>query len=819
MVFRTPANKTPPPGREAFPATCEALEPRLMLDSTGLYDPDTGSFVFRNTNTSGEPDQQQTVPNVQSTWLPLAGDWDGDGTDTIGHYDPATSSFYLRNSNTSSTPSYTFAYQPVEGQMTWQPLAGDWDGDGTDTVGLWSSSTGTWYLHDSHTSAMPQTGFQYGPTGGDWVPIVGDWNGDCVDTIGVYSPSAGTWYLRNSNSPGSEDHSLTFQGATSGWQPMTGDWNNDGFDTVGVYNPGLQEIWLRNSNTSGSSDVQFNYSSLPSGAWSYPLAGNWGSTPPPVTNQVTLGGGAGTPTSVRYSDTDGTQVQIGVLGDPRNFTATVTYTTSSQTSTEGGVTYVWDPANVASVDIAGNVGVGLYISTAKPAGSATADNRTTVGGVHVGGQATLSSLLAPTTDFTGAQFSGVSGSYGLYVEGNARKVQVGNLGQDANVHLGGEGKTYFSCGTVNAQSIYAPSTDFSGLYVNSWDTSGASLTGNSFQVIRSNGNWAPNTTATYGIHVANVYGGDIMGSWNCPYGGIYQMGSYGYYSYSTGTQGGWTCTVQGGNIYSPSITTGSSAYGYGLGSVYLRGGTFGTETNPVTVQTSGYWGRTVVQPLSYYPSSSHGYPSYTSTGLYCNSTVGGGMGPVYVQGGNVGGTYQARYFSGFTVYGIPLRSSGSYIYDVRGGGFSSSVYATNGGIGPTYVYGGNTSATYQATGRIGPVTQQAIVSNAGLYWYRDSQTGQWRWSNSPGAVYGGSMSVQYPSLTNYNQWYGSVRGYGANVTINGTSTITPPAVNQIGSSTSLRYISDYTPCSTTGRPVAQYSTTGGTVTGSITQGP
>jgi len=237
------------------------------------------------------------------------------------------------------------------------------------------------------------------------------------------------------------------------------------------------------------------------------------------------------------------------------------------------------------------------------------------------------------------------------------------------------------------------------------------------------------------------------------------------------------------------------------------------------VQTGGYWGRTVVQPLSYYPSYGYSYPYYTSTGLYCNSTVGGYMGPVYIRGGNVGGTYQARYFGGWSVYGIPGYSSGGYISDMYGGGFNASLYATNGGIGPTYVYGGNLSASYQATGRIGPITQRAIVSNAGLYWYRDSQTGQWHWSSNPGAVYGGSMSLQYQSLTSNNRWYGSVRGIGANVTISGTSSGTPPMVSQIGTSTSLRYVSEYTPCSTTGRPVAQYGTTGGTVTGSLTQEP
>src|SRR5262249_11958458 len=64
-------------------------------------------------------------------WMPVVGDWDGDGVDTIGAFDPVgqfgqkPATWYLRNSNSPGAPSYApFAY----GTAACQPVAGDWTG-------------------------------------------------------------------------------------------------------------------------------------------------------------------------------------------------------------------------------------------------------------------------------------------------------------------------------------------------------------------------------------------------------------------------------------------------------------------------------------------------------------------------------------------------------------------------------------------------------------------------------------------------------------------------------------------------------------------
>ena len=43
--------------------------------------------------------------------------------------------------------------------------------------------------------------FAYGPAGAGWIPIAGDWDGDGKDTIGLYNPATSTFYLAEQRSP------------------------------------------------------------------------------------------------------------------------------------------------------------------------------------------------------------------------------------------------------------------------------------------------------------------------------------------------------------------------------------------------------------------------------------------------------------------------------------------------------------------------------------------------------------------------------------------------------------------------------------------
>ena len=104
----------------------------------------------------------------------------------------------------------------------WLPVAGDWDGDGIDAVGLYDPATAVWYLRNSHTGGNADLTFNFGPPDAGWCPIAGDWNADGTDTIGLYNAGWSNFYLRDSNSGGIAELVTGFGAPDAGWRPARG---------------------------------------------------------------------------------------------------------------------------------------------------------------------------------------------------------------------------------------------------------------------------------------------------------------------------------------------------------------------------------------------------------------------------------------------------------------------------------------------------------------------------------------------------------------------------------------------------------------------
>jgi hypothetical protein len=232
-------------------------------DSIGVYDPASGAWFLRNTNSPGGADV--TVVYGPPNATPLVGDWNGDGTDTIGIYDSATGAFFLRNSATPGGAEILFTFGAAGAGLT--PLAGDWNGDGTDTIGIYDPATGAFFLRNANSPGPADVVFTYGPSSVQ--PLVGDWNGDGVDTVGIYVAATGAFFLRNANAPGGADVVLTY--GAGGGVARTGDWNGDGVDTIALYVPETGVFFLRNANSPGPASAVFGYGP----ANVTPLAGNW----------------------------------------------------------------------------------------------------------------------------------------------------------------------------------------------------------------------------------------------------------------------------------------------------------------------------------------------------------------------------------------------------------------------------------------------------------------------------------------------------------------------------------------------------------------
>lgn len=230
-------------------------------DTTGVFRPGNGLLYLKNSNTTGFADIAINYGTAGD--CPVAGDWDGNGTTTIGIY--RNGSFYLRNSNTIGFADLVFAF----GKPGDQPIVGDWNGNGVDTIGVYRTTTGQFLLRNSNTAGNPDMSFYLGNVGD--IAIAGDWDGNGTDTTGVFRPSNGVIFLKNSNTTGFADIALNY--GLGGDQPVTGDWNGDGIDTIGVYRNA--QFFLRNSNTIGFADIVFGLGNPGDLA----IAGNWDGIP------------------------------------------------------------------------------------------------------------------------------------------------------------------------------------------------------------------------------------------------------------------------------------------------------------------------------------------------------------------------------------------------------------------------------------------------------------------------------------------------------------------------------------------------------------
>jgi len=231
-------------------------------DQVAMQDPRTGIWHIRHAD--GTVDSFY-YGNPKDT--PYAGDWDGDGTDTMGLYRESTGFLFLRNTNDQGIADVEIYY----GNPNDLPISGDWNGDGTDTVGIYRPSESTFYLRNSNTQGVGDIAIAFGNPSD--VPIAGDWNGDGFDTIGVYRPSTRMVYLLNSLTDVNPDISFFYAGAASGDKIVAGDWDGDGTDTLGVFRPSTGTWYLRDTFSQTSANIVFEFGDW----WMNPTTGYWGS--------------------------------------------------------------------------------------------------------------------------------------------------------------------------------------------------------------------------------------------------------------------------------------------------------------------------------------------------------------------------------------------------------------------------------------------------------------------------------------------------------------------------------------------------------------
>jgi hypothetical protein len=106
-------------------------------------------------------------------------------------------------------------------------VAGKWGAGANTKIGVFRSSTKEWYLDDGDFVAAgcpPDTCFTTTWTQTGDIPLAGDWDSNGSVTIGVFRPSNGTFYLSNAMPPTGVNMTVPTGPPSFNYQPVVGNW-------------------------------------------------------------------------------------------------------------------------------------------------------------------------------------------------------------------------------------------------------------------------------------------------------------------------------------------------------------------------------------------------------------------------------------------------------------------------------------------------------------------------------------------------------------------------------------------------------------------
>lgn len=352
-----------------------------------------------------------------STDIPIAGDFNGDGYDEIGVF---RNGYWYIDMNGDRSWSGTGVGQDVIynfGIAGDKPIVGDWDGDGFDSIGIVRNAS--WYLdlnEDGAWSGAVTDGlYSFGAVSD--TPIVGDWNGDRIDDIGVVR--SGYWYLDlNGNRiwGGVAGGDTVFSFGNPSDTPVIGDWNYDRIDDIGIVRNGSfyldqngNRVW--NGVAGGDALISFGATT------DRPLIGRW--KPPTVSASnasLTFYG----PTTNTYDDLKLTAIHSGIDG---NYVS-VTFNKDTNGSTSVSVL-----GNAITVNLAADTH-GVVTATASVAAAAISADTSASALVSVMALSGTSATGAFQTSSTQFLSGGVAAA-GLKPPGNYRSEEVIDLGESA----------------------------------------------------------------------------------------------------------------------------------------------------------------------------------------------------------------------------------------------------------------------------------------------------------------------------------------------------------------------------------------------------
>jgi arylsulfatase A-like enzyme len=231
-------------------------------------------YILNSSNSNYNSNKKDGIQRVrfglQNEDIPVPADYDGDGIADIAVRRPSTSSWFILNSSGSNFNSYRKdGIQRVKFglETTDVPVPGDYDGDGIADIAIFRPTDSTWYVLNSSKSNFNSTrkdGIQrirFGLQTGD-IPVPADYDGDGITDVAIRRPSDSSWYIKNStgsnyNSSLKDGIQRVKFGLLETDIPVPADYDGDGLADIAVRRGANQTFYILNTTDKTIQTIRF----------------------------------------------------------------------------------------------------------------------------------------------------------------------------------------------------------------------------------------------------------------------------------------------------------------------------------------------------------------------------------------------------------------------------------------------------------------------------------------------------------------------------------------------------------------------------------
>lgn len=180
------------------------------VNQYGYYNCAEAKFYIDLNGDGSIPSNEQFSYGSTGQDIGIVGDWDGDGVMTAGVFRRTTATYWLTNDEFGDPLT---ADERIEyGYGSDLPVVGDWDNDGEDDVANYRPSNSRFWTTvavDANNVGIAYTHIDFGSYMNTYYPIAGDWNNDGTDNVGLFNLEEQRF-----------DFTLTTSGSATTWQSL-----------------------------------------------------------------------------------------------------------------------------------------------------------------------------------------------------------------------------------------------------------------------------------------------------------------------------------------------------------------------------------------------------------------------------------------------------------------------------------------------------------------------------------------------------------------------------------------------------------------------